>query len=249
GQLTDFRAPVVWVDDTISYGGPGISPVPGQTLDQIVQAIIDKWRDDFPAIDLRRSRVSLAPPNADGDTNVCLESFELGVETADASNANQLIDAAQPDFVPTAHTLTLHMPEVSTMCGSNVGGPVLEYHDTYLDNGFDGFTTDSHGNQVINPGAKNPGEIILSRPASITTSPGVKFGADKGGGAVTPNFAVDAYTRTLGPAGAGQNGDISTGLANLAKGKFDPKAVFDAADAHLLGGVPLSSILGQMGFG
>ena len=248
GGLTDFRAPVAWVDDTISYGGPGISPVAGKSLDQIVDAIIDQWRDDFPSIDLRRSRVSIAPANVSGDTNVCLESFELGVEHASAGSTNELIDAAQPNFIPSAHTLTLHMPEVTTMCGNDVGGPVLEYNATYLGSGFDGTTT-SNGHQVVNPHAQNPGEIILSRPSSISTSPGVKFQADKGGGAITPNFGIDAYTRTIGPAGAAQSGDISTGLANLAKGKFDPKSIFDAADAHLLGGVPLSAILGQMGFG
>ncbi len=248
GGLTDFRSPVVWVDDTIAYGGPGKSPVANKTLDQIVDAIIDQWTGNFPSIDLRRSRVSIAPPNVGGDTNVCLESFELGVEHASAGNTNQLIDAAQPNFIPTAHTLTLHMPEVTTMCGNDVGGPVLEYNGTYLANGFDGMTT-SNGHQVVNPNAQNRGEIILSRPSTISNSPGVKFQADKGGGAITPNFGIDAYTRTLGPAGAAQSGDISTGLANLASGTFDPKSIFDAADAHLLGGVPLSSILGQMGFG
>ncbi|HEX4520005.1 MAG TPA: hypothetical protein VH063_10535 [Gaiellaceae bacterium] len=247
GQLTDFRAPVVWVDDTIAYGSPGISPN-NQTLDEIIQAIIDKWRAAYPPIDLRRARVSIAPPNVAGDTNVSLESFELGVEHTTGGSRDELADAAQPNFIPTAHTLTLHMPEVSTMSGNNVGGPVLEYHGTYLANGFDG-TTDSNGHQVVNPHAQNPGEIILSKPSSIANSPGVKFAADKGGGAVTPNFSIDAYTRTLGPAGAGQGGDISAGLANLAKGKFDPTAIFDAANAHLLGGVPLASILGTMSFG
>lgn len=221
GDPVDFRSPVLWVDDTVAYSDAASTPV--------IDDVITKWQQDYPAIDLHHKRVSLAAPKnpsaATGDTQVVVASFELGANHAGTSTATQRVAAGQPDFYPALHTVSVHHPEAATASGNAVAATTLEYETAhYLSAGFTG----------------NPGGLFLQR---VTTQDRrtITFKGDHAGAAVTPNLGIDGISREIGPA-AGN-------LALLAAGAFDPKAVFAGVQARLLGGLELSTILGLVHFG
>lgn len=222
GDPIDFRSPVLWVDDTVSYADASSAT--------LIDKVISKWRDNYPVINLHNQRVSLASPkdpdSTTGDTQVVIASFELGADhPVSGASATQLVDASQPAFYPALHTLSVNLPEAKTASGNAVAASTLEYEtDHYLANGFTG----------------NPGGVFLRRVPSAKRN-AIMFRGDKAGGAVTPNLGIDGYSREIGPT----SGDI----AQLAKGKFDPKKVFDGVEAKLLGGLELSTILGLVPFG
>ncbi len=223
GDPIDVRSPVLWVDDTVAYA----DTTARKTL---LDDVFAKWRAAYPDIDVRGQRVSMAAPKdpsaATGDTQVVLASFQLGVSPrlAGVSPAH-LAASGQPAFFPTLHTAAVRMPEAEAASGHSVGTATMAYESAhYLHAGFAG----------------NPGGVYLRRATGATRRK-IAFSAAKGGGSLTPNLHVDGLSREIGPV----SGDVD----QLAAGTFDPKAVFDGVEAKLLGGLELSTILKQVGFG
>lgn len=232
GDPVDFRSPVLWVDDTISYDTSDSSAVTDA---------INTWRTKYPTIELHNNRVSLATPKdpetTKGDTQVVATSFELGVDHTDGATPSLLVDISQPAFFPAMHTVTVSMSAAKSVSGNDVGSSVLEYeNDHYLTYGFPARNDPNH--------KYNKGGIFLQLVPTETRN-AITFQGDKSGGSITPNLHVDGISRELGPVSTDSSGDLD----NLAKGRFHPAQVFSNVNAKLLGGLDLSTILKNVDFG
>jgi hypothetical protein len=224
GDPIDLHTPVLWVDDTISYNDTadvqklynGASGHDG---------IYARWRKAYPSISLKGQRVSMAEPKdvrvTVGDTQLVVASFELDVESP-TGTSQDLINASQPNFFPALHQAQVELPEAATVSGNSVGSSTMRFETSfYLANGF----------------TNNKGGVFLE---TVGTANKIKFKSDKGGGSLTPNLAINGFSRTLGPA----SGD----LADLIGGSFHPEKVFSSVDAKLLGGISLHTILSTVQF-
>ncbi len=234
GDPIDMRTPVLWVDDTVAYGDTA-------AVRTLMDEVFAKWRGttakpNYPTVSLHGQRVSVAEPKdpsaAAGDTQLVLSSFQLGVEEPNGASAQHLVDTSQPAFFPALHSAAVQLPQAATISGNTLGATTMAYESAhYLANGFSG----------------NKGGVFFRR-ANGTTRHTVKFRSDKGGGAVTPNLGVDGISREIGPLSSVDGAGNPT-LAGFVQGAFDPAAIFKGVDAKLLGGIELSTILGNVDFG
>jgi hypothetical protein len=224
GALIDFHSPVVWFDDTVSYGN-------GSKNTKIRNEAIKNWNNPKPpSIPLNGQRVSLATPTNVGDTQFVVSSFQvMAAKPTPGTSSQHLIDASHPAFYPQMGTVTVSHPELGTAAGEKVPGSVFTYNASYyLKFGF---------------GSKNAGELFLSSAAAAGAS-ALKFKSDHSGGSITPNISIDHISRAIGP--------VSGSETRVSGGHFDPQKVFadsGANAAKLLGGITLGSIVKQANFG
>jgi hypothetical protein len=218
GAPIDFHSPVVWFDDTVSYGD-------GSKNATIRNQAITNWNTPTPpSITLHGQRVSLAKPSKVGDTQFVVSSFQLvAAKPTSGTTSQHLINASHPAFYPQMGTVTVNHPELGTAAGEKVAGSVFVYNETYyLKHGF---------------GGGNPGALLLSTAPSAGPS-ALKFKSDHSGGSITPNISIDHISRAIGPASGSE--------AQVSQGEFHPKTVFAASGANaakLLGGITLGSII------
>jgi hypothetical protein len=106
--------------------------------------------------------------------------------------------------------------QVQELLGTD-GSTTIAFYDNYVKNGFDARTG------------------VFAQIVDASGSMKVDFTAAKAGGFATPNLAVTALTRGLGPMAGGINDAVSD--------KFDPTTFFPKGAAQLFGCFDLSDLL------
>ena len=121
-----------------------------------------------------------------------------------------------PRFYPSVDTATIEVPSVKHLLGNSVQ-PIVNYHQRYLDHGFDLAKS------------ANPAQMVFGFAKQTISDKAT----DKFGGLLTPSLAPDGLSRKLGAL---------TNSAAIEAGTFDPLSAIPT-DAKLLGVVPLGAIL------
>lgn len=230
GQATEFAAPLVFVDYQAAFGTePGAPLQPDQCEPALpspdggggvdIAAVVAAYNDVLPVSDPRRARplgnqpVAYAASVTPGDTTFETTTLVLGAETYEtgATTPAALVADDQPAFYPTLHQGEIRLAAAEQIAGA-LGPAVVAYNEKYKDDGIEtasGIFLDVVAKEVV-------------------------FGdSDRAGGVVTPNLAVTAITRSLGPVG----GTVDNVVANT----FDVKEYFAAA--KILGGILLEEII------
>ncbi len=131
--------------------------------------------------------------------------------------AARLAALGAPPFLPTMKSAVVNVPAINRILGR--AEPVtIVYDDTYKANGIDG------------PG--NPGEVFVKLPSP----PRLAVAADKAGGMVRPESAVEGLSRNVGPVDK---------LNDFKSGTLNPLTAFSSF--RLLGTIEISKILGPLG--
>jgi hypothetical protein len=185
----------------------------------LVDAFNDLGADDpLRWRDLSGQKVALAEPAQPGDTTMDLGGFVLGAAAAPADLAAADLHAHdQPRFYPTLAEFTARLSGAEQASGHVLGTPRFELFAPYVQGGF---------------GGDNLGGVFA---AVLGDGVDVGFEADRAGGLMTPDIDVGAMSRELGAVGGTP--------AQIQAGNFDPKDVFAAGTAKLLGGIELADII------
>ena len=174
------------------------------------------------------ARVSIAPPNADGDTNVCLgvvRARRRARQPPETRRADQ--SAAQPDFIPTAAHADAPHARGHDDVGQRRAAAVPRVPTRPTSQRLRQASRRTLRHQVVD--ARRPGPRARSFFAACPRSdarPGVKFGDDKAGGSVTPNLRSTPTPDTLGPCRARPR--AATPRPRPGGGQVRPEDIFDA---------------------
>lgn len=124
--------------------------------------------------------------------------------------------AGKPLFYPLLKEASVRLPAMAHLTGNEPGHRTVKLAARYLDAGM---------------GATNKGEVFLElvSATSMTMPPKVS------GGLVGPKFTVSGISRKVGLVGGN--------LDSFAGGTYTPSAIFDDANATLLGGIKLTKLL------
>lgn len=212
GRATPFRTPFAFVSDE---GGLAFDParMGAVAADFSSDVIVPRAQRTarFPG-----SQVAFAPEGVPDDTSLELHELVLGARSVvDGVQQAALTAAQQVAGFPSMVEALVELPAMQALAGAKALGSRLAFIDEYLQQGF---------------GQGNPGEAFLQfvQPKLLEAA------TDATGGLVTPNQALTAITRTLGPVG----GQVADALADT----YSPQQVFDQF-GKLLGGVPLKDIV------
>lgn len=218
GRDVDYSCPVVFIADS-NKGLRDAGYVTKVVAEFEKQAVnLPSWRANCQG-----RRIVVAPQQAAGDTAITVTELAIGGVVANADSFDAVVERGEAPFYPYARRIYAELPEIRALSGKSLAGPAFTYADAYVNSGFGG--------------TANPGEVFLARD---DTAPAVdlRFRADSAGGVVTPDIQIGGLSRKRGPI-AGKAGDA-------AMEKFDPKAMFGALDASILGGVRLADVLAPL---
>lgn len=167
--------------------------------------------------DMGGQKLALAEHDQPADTALDVGVFVVGAIQPDGEvPASELEARDQPRFYPTLDVFEARMSAAEQASGTDLGVPRFTL-GPYVEEGF---------------GAGNDGKVFA---VTVDDGVGVGFDADRAGGLVTPNVDVSTLSRTLGAVGGSP--------AEIQAGRFDPKDVFAAGVARLLGGIDLADII------
>ncbi len=224
-ERIEFTVPAVFVDETIAYDWTSLNPLVAPKMVKLV----DTYAYSSAAVrtaNLEGQRVSIATSVKKGDTTIQVKTLLFGADNpmpppAVPGVANPFIAADQPPFHPTLSRAQTRLSAAEQVSGTSVG-PSVAYDLNFLKNGFPA------------AGAK-AGEVfarIVDPATGLPASQALGFGADKSGGAATPNISIQGLSRRLGPVGDADNIDA---------GKLVPKSFLDGA--KMMGGLDLFSVI------
>lgn len=217
GLQTEFSTGVVFVPGAVAF----------KVSQATVNLVITTWNtkpesglQDRPFAGQRVNFAEIAPK---ADTSLQANVMTFGAEgPLGGTSLTTLRGLDQSPFYPTVSDAEVRLAAAEQVAGGALTPPHVKIAQTYIDNGFD---------------PPNKGQIYLE----IVSSPvGLKFGADKSGGVMTPSLAITSMSRGLGPVG-----DMST----IESGSFDPAAFFGGSSPKILGGLELVKILASVLFG
>ena len=208
GQRSDFTAPLVFAPVDVD-GSTGAS------MDLLIDDYDtgDSTRRDRP---LSGQKVAFAESSDEKPGNTTLETVQITFqgEPPDPENPNVPFD--QPLFFPAVREAAVRLPAVEQLTGRPAPAKI-KLHDVYLDHAF----------------SDNPNQSTIF--AELIDTVAAALDPDKAGGVISPNMAVNALPRQLGPVG----GDVASMIAN----GFDPEAFFQGAQAKILGAINLHDII------
>lgn len=216
GLTSEFATGVVFVPGAVAF-----------MADQAtVNNVIAKW-NGTPEAGLQDrtfdgQRVNFAEIAPKADTALQANVITFGAEgPLGGTPLATLKSRDQAPFYPTVSAADVRLAAAEQVTAGPLSPPSIKIAQTYIDNGF---------------GVPNAGQIF----AEVTSAPvGLRFGADKSGGVMTPNLAITGLSRGLGPVG-----DTSS----IAGGSFDPASFFGGSDPKILGGLELVKILATVLF-
>jgi hypothetical protein len=224
-ERIELAVPAVFVDETIAYDWTTANPLVAPKMVKLV----DTYAYSDPKVrtaNLEGQRVSLAESVKKGDTTVQVKTLLFGADNpvpplVPLGGGNPFIAADQPPFHPTLSRAATRLSAAEQVSGKSVG-PSIAYDINFLKHGFPA------------AGAK-AGEVFARIVDPVTGLPAnqkLGFGADKSGGAATPNIAIEGLSRRLGPVGDADNIDA---------GKLVPKSFLDGA--KMMGGLDLFKVI------
>jgi hypothetical protein len=144
-------------------------------------------------------------------------STSLQTESIEFS-ADALTGKAAPHFAPVVESAHARIPAVEQLVGS-ADATKITIDPDYVD---DGWPTPPKG------------EVFARVPDGMP----MKFRADRSGGVATPNLSIGGISRRFGPVGGS---GANVGAFN--DGTFTPSEFFAGAQAKILGGIDLFSIV------
>jgi hypothetical protein len=208
GQALDFSMPLMFVlADTTS----GAIQVANGDITQ-------------RTADLRSQRVAFAPSQDSGDTHLKAATITFNAQTdiADLS----------PPFLPILESALVAIPAVDHLLGSSGAPPgvTFQFHDAYLQNGFDPQTNPTQTFAKLN-------DLALSLPpdrAGGLMAPQM----DAVSGSLKPSMIVNGLSRTLGPVP-----QVDAAVA----GTLEP--ILDALNMNLLGGITVKDVVSAVAGG
>lgn len=166
----------------------------------------------LPAVPIDLAR---APAPHDGDTHEVLAMTISGIEAAPDATGR----AAGPGsdgYRPALTTLQVAVPALRTLLGDDASRQV-RLATAFVRNG--------------------PSEDVLLEVVGDPIGVSFTHNADRSGGLVSPSFAADAISRSLGPVNL-------AGLPSPGTGLVNPRSLFDSAATIL--GFPLRDLLSQL---
>lgn len=209
GRVTAFRSPFVVV-----YDAGGIASDPAKMGP--IAAAFGNLAPERRTARVGGAKVAFAAEDAPDDTSLELHDFVLGAsKTVEGVQQTVLAAAGQIAGFPSMVSALVAKPGLQALAGAADLTSRLEFLDEYLKDGF---------------GGSNPGGAFLKYAAPKL----LDAATDATGGLITPNQALTAVTRALGPVGGK--------ITDIVNDRYDPKEIFDQA-GKLLGGVPLKEIL------
>ncbi len=230
GRQISFSAAALFIQGTVLGGSAAAQNLAG---------IVDAYRklgatDPRRFSDLGGQKVAFAPAAALGGTDHAVTSITWGsgipasgtlpflpslctqITPGTATNAQAVIRLAAAEQISGGG----HLPGNAT--------PSFAYHPSYVQNGFGG----ANKGEVYLTNAAVAGENSLSEPQAQMI-----YGNGSGGGLLTPNIAISAISRSVGP--------VAGTVENIVAGKFDPADYFAQLEsAKFLGGLTLGDVLG-----
>jgi hypothetical protein len=223
GQLTDFTAPLAFisVENSLAFQDVAMNKV---------RALYESNAGAYPSRHTRPTngaKVAFAPSNRPGDTTLHATDITFDAFVPPKTTA---IPDDQPRFYPMVASSTVSIPALEAMLRTGQK-PQIKLSDHYLKHDLGG--------------ANNTGEVFAEILGNSADRPKVSFGGSKSGGTgtpgvVTPNLAISALSRVMGPVG----GDM---VDQVAGGSVPDVGAFLQSfldnDAKILGAVPLSSII------
>ncbi|MDB5058978.1 MAG: putative outer rane channel [Chloroflexi bacterium] len=223
GQLTDFTAPLAFisVENSLAFKDVPMNKV---------RTLYESTSGAYPSRHTRPThgaKVAFAPSNRLGDTT--LHATDITFDAFVPPSTTQIPDD-QPRFYPIVASSTVSIPAVEAMLRTGEK-PQIKLSDHYLKHDLGG--------------ASNSGEVFAEILGSAGSRPKVSFGGSNSGGTgtpgvVTPNLAISALSRVMGPVGGDMVDQVAGG--NVPDVGAFLQSFFDN-DAKILGAVPLSSII------
>lgn len=221
GQRTEFTAPLAFigVENFVAYDDVQMANV---------VSLYEGNGGDYPTRHTRPTngaKVAFAPSNRPGDTT--LHATDMTFDAFVPPKTTPIPDD-QPRFYPTLKAATVGIPAVEALLRTGQK-PQIKLSDHFLMNDLGG--------------ANNSGEVFAE--ILDATRPKVSFGGINSGGTgtpgvVTPNLAISALSRVMGPVGGDMVDQVAGG--NVPDVGAFLQQFFDN-DAKILGAVPLSSII------
>ena len=224
GQRTEFTTPLAFIS---VEGGVAYDVTQMQTLEGLYKGSTGQ----YPARHTRSmggAKVAFAQSNRPGDTTLHTTDVTFG---AYVPTKQQALPDDQPRFYPVVVQATVGIPAVEAILKSG-DKPQISFNDHYLQHGLGG--------------ANNPGEVFAD---IVGNKPPISFGSSNGGGTgtpgvVTPNLAISALSRVMGPIGGDPTSVQSIAEGNIPSGQIESLlSQFFDNDAKILGAIPLSKII------
>jgi hypothetical protein len=153
-----------------------------------------------------------------------------------AGNHNTRLVADTVNFVVDGHgspprmlKAEVRIPQVQELLGTDAA-TTIAFHEPYVTGDFD-----AAAGVFARIARHSAGGAVDTLASMVDDTVGVNFSAEKAGGMSTPNMAVSALTRELGP--------VAGKVADAATGAWNPSAFFPAGTAELFGTFDLKDLL------
>jgi hypothetical protein len=243
GELVRFSAPAIFgsFDRPASTGVAGAlstTPIP-RNLGLLKQARDAYEQELASTVPLGGQRVTIAKPQANGDTTFACESLSFSAHVLDdPTELDPFYDLPvpsdrKPGFFPKVSALEVQLPAVQVLTG--VGGTSsAKFAQAYAGEAEgDGF------------GGANIGEVLLE----ISSGTRLDFSAkgDRSGGLVQPSITIKGFSRKLGPVAGIAGPD---GLQEITNGNFTAADYFAGAlGPKLFGAISLADVIQSVSLG
>lgn len=218
GQQVEFAAPAIFVDAS-AYSASNTTVLGAVAVTYNGQQNIGQGRSSAA---IAGKKIAYAASNKPGDTSLTTTALTFGGATLDLA----AVPGDQAPFYPIIFHADVSIPAISQLLGPGANGSATIVLDpTYVSQGIQG--------------PSNHAEVFANLLNPVVMDFKGNNAGDKAGGMLTPNMTLTGLSREMGT--------VAGDLAKLKSGKFDPASVFaDLANAQLLGGISLASIIPQM---
>ncbi|HEX7276305.1 MAG TPA: hypothetical protein VF244_02930 [Acidimicrobiales bacterium] len=235
GQSTEFKTRLAFVDQGLVFGDEETEPVDVADLLPVFNGL-NKTNRTQPA---HGQKVAFAPSKEAGDTSfpvaeLVFRAQAIGGTLTDAIR-QELSGLGQPPFYPLLEEARVQLSAVGEAAGDLLDDLIpVQIDQAFRDWGLPDMDLPDI-EDLAEAATQHAGELFLGLVGDLKD---MAFGsADKAGGLATPNFAIAALSRAIGPVGGV--------LDDLRKGTFDPKTFFDLG-AKLLGSLKLGDVIQKL---